>query len=244
MNETPLQVFTSLDGQYHFNILGALDEPSEYVNLFQLLRDALAEDVINIYLNTPGGRVDTMIQIIICMNNSEATIVTHLEGLCHSAGTYIFLSGDEWVVNPNTLLLFHNYSGGAAGKGNEIIANVLANDVWIKQINDNIYYPFLSREEIDSINSDKDVWMNSDEVSKRLETVIAYRESLATKEAVKARIALKDQIDTLVQNDIALSEQERALEEVRMALSIEEEIEEEERLVLEALERIEKLKGG
>ena len=227
---TSFQVFTTAndDGteEFHFNMLGPVGEATDFVELFQVLRNATEEQKVHMYLNTPGGRMDTMIQIINCMQNSKATIVTHLEGLCHSAGTYIFLSGDEFVVNQNTLLLFHNYTGGAFGKGNEIVPQVLANDMWVKQINDDIYHPFLNRAEIDYINSGEDKWMYSEEVVSRLDTVIAEREEEVRKATVRSRIAMKRQVDALVAADEKLAEAEaveaEALEEKQKVLDLAE----------------------
>lgn len=245
-NKELYQVYTTTSDngteEFHFNLLTAVEEPVLYVELFQVLRNAVETDTVHIYLNTPGGRVDTMIQIVNCMKNTKATVVTHLEGICHSAGTFIFLSGDEFVVNPNALLLFHNYSNGYFGKGNEIVQEVIETDKWIKQIADDIYFPFLSREEIDNISSGSDDWMHSKEVEKRLDKLIEYREDIARQQITKGRLAMKEQIDALVAQDseereqIELLKSEQAKEDRRVAF------ERAKERLLEAQKQFERLK--
>ena len=82
----------------HFYLSKDIGEPSMYTDMIHRINMASASDVIIIHLNTPGGQLDTGVQIINAMQNSQAKIVTVLEGVAYSLGTLIFLSGDEMVV--------------------------------------------------------------------------------------------------------------------------------------------------
>ena len=200
MSTTPVSQFTVYERPsptpkvYDFNIVGPVKDPTHYIDLLQVMRVAQEGDVLNLYMNTPGGDVTAMIQIINGMRNTKAEVIAHLEGECHSAGTFIFLSADSWVVNPNCILLFHSYSSGMWGEGHKLLSEAISVDKWLKQICDDIYRPFLTVEEIDAINSGQDLWLDSEEVVTRLEKVTEYREQLEVKEMERVQQAIRDAV--------------------------------------------------
>jgi len=175
---------------HHFYISEGVGEPDKYVEMIHRIKTAGQGDVIYIYLNTPGGRVDTGIQMISAMNNSLAHIITVLEGEVCSLGTLIFLSGDEFVVNDHCMFMIHNYSGGAYGKGHEIAAQVAATSTEFSKMARRIYTPFLTDDEITRVIQGEDFWMGSDEVRKRIDNMIKImnREFKAAEKAKKAAI--------------------------------------------------------
>ena len=61
------------------------------------------------YINSPGGRLDTTISILQAMHESEAKIITVADGKVASAVTFIFLSGDEKVYGEDSYFMFHQY---------------------------------------------------------------------------------------------------------------------------------------
>ena len=160
------QTFTAK--QTHFYISEEIGLPSEYIDMIHIIHTADTSDTIFIHLNTPGGVLDTGIQIINAMKNSQATIVTVLEGMAHSLGTLIFLSGEEMVVNDNCMMMFHNFRGGVIGKGNELTSELDATIKWFAALAKKIYVPFLSEEELKAIIKGEDIWMDSKEITKRL----------------------------------------------------------------------------
>jgi ATP-dependent protease ClpP protease subunit len=183
------------------HISGQITAPENYLQELQVIREALEGDVINIYLNTEGGRVATAVQLVNAMRNSSAKIVAHLEGECHSAGTYIFLSADEWIVNHDCIMLIHNYSGGAGGKGGEILQHAEANNRWITKLMRNVYKDFLTTEEIDAVIKNQDIWLDSDEILARLEGVLISREKLAEEHDAATREEVLKQVLALTEED-------------------------------------------
>jgi hypothetical protein len=65
--------------------------------------------------------------------------------------------------------MFHTYSSGNWGKGNEQIASALANDKWARHLFNQVYKGFLEPKEIKEMIDGKDFWMDPTEVKKRLE---------------------------------------------------------------------------
>jgi ATP-dependent protease ClpP protease subunit len=86
-----------------------------------------------------------------------------------SAATFLFLMADVCEISDHSIFMFHNFSGGTVGKGNEMLAQVHHNDKWARGLMESIYEGFFTPEEIDSILDGKDYWMDPDEVTERLQ---------------------------------------------------------------------------
>lgn len=157
--------------QISFYISGNILESHYYTELFYALRTATETDIIYLHLNTSGGDFDTGLQIINNMQASNANIVTVLEARAYSMGAFIFLSGDEFIVHDNCQLLFHIYSGSFAGRGNEQQAEVHAVSSWFEKFMTRTCQPFLGANEIKDVLKGSDVWMDSDEIRRRLEKI-------------------------------------------------------------------------
>ena len=103
------------------------------------------------------------------MRASSARVVTILEARAYSMAALIFLSGDELVVHDNCQLMFHQYSGIFSGKGNEQQAQVTAVNAWFEKVMTRICTPFLSDAEIDRIVKGSDLWLDSEDIRRRLQ---------------------------------------------------------------------------
>lgn len=157
--------------QLHFYLSGRIEEPEHYVEMIHQIRTATQNDVIHIHLNTPGGMVSTGVQIINAIDNSEALVVTHLEGEVCSMGSLIFLAGHQMIAYKHSMLMFHNYSGGVFGKGHEQKAALDASEKWYAAIQDDICSPFLTKAEIKRIKEGQDLWLLPNDVATRLENL-------------------------------------------------------------------------
>ncbi|WP_410499981.1 Clp protease ClpP [Chitinibacter sp. S2-10] len=172
--------------QVSFYFCGEIEAPHFYTDLFNTLRSASETDLIYLHLNSPGGNFDTGLQIINNMRASAARVVTVLEARAYSMAAFIFLSGDELIVHDNCQLMFHIYSGSLAGKGNEQQAQVAAQGLWFEKVMTRICSPFLSDAEISKVLKGSDVWMDSDEIRRRLSRIL--KAPNAPRKAVKKKI--------------------------------------------------------
>lgn len=154
--------------QVSYYLCGDIQEPQYYTELFYTLRTACDTDLIYLHLNSPGGDFNTGLQIINNILASEARVITVLEARAYSMAALIFLSGDELIVHDNCQLMFHIYSGSFAGKGNEQQAEVIAVSSWFEKVMTRLCSPFLSDSEISKILKGSDVWMDSDDIRRRL----------------------------------------------------------------------------
>ncbi|MCP9758199.1 Clp protease ClpP [Aquitalea sp. S1-19] len=154
--------------QISYYLSGEIVEPCHYSEMFYALRTATENDVIFLHLNTPGGDFDTGLQIINNLLATRARVVTILEARAYSMGALLFLVGDELIVHDNCQLMFHNYTSALIGKGNEQQAQVFAIGKWFEKVMQNICKPFLTVSELSRILRGEDIWMESDEIRRRL----------------------------------------------------------------------------
>ena len=155
--------------QISYYLCGEILEPQFYTEMFNTLRGASDTDLIYLHLNSSGGDFNTGLQIINNILASNAHVVTILEARAYSMAAMIFLCGDELIVHDNCQLMFHIYSGIFAGKGNEQQAEIMAVGSWFEKVMTRLTSPFLTDTEIKSILKGVDVWMDSDEIRRRLQ---------------------------------------------------------------------------
>lgn len=170
--------------QVSYYLSGELREPQYYTELFYTLRTASETDLVYLHLNSSGGDFNTGLQIINNVRASSARVVTILEARAYSMAALIFLCGDELIVHDNCQLMFHIYSGIFAGKGNEQQAEVLAVGNWFAKVMSRLCTPFLTGTEVANILKGADLWMDSDEIRRRLQRMQRPKPALRSKKKV------------------------------------------------------------
>lgn len=154
---------------HKFYITQVIKESSEYTSWFETIRNASENDVIIFHINSFGGDLFTAIQFMRVIRETKANIVASVEGACMSAATIIFLCANNWEISDHSMFMFHNYSGGTFGKGGEMYDNILHERAWSDKLLRDVYVDFLTKDEIDSLLHNKDIWMSGDEVARRLQ---------------------------------------------------------------------------
>lgn len=162
---------------HEFYLSGQIEDADEYIEWFDIIRNASSADTVRIYINSPGGDLFTTLQFLRVMSDTEATIVTSVEGACMSAATMIFLHGHMQEVTPHSLFMFHDYSSGTFGKGGEQYDQIQFERGWSRKFMKEVYKDFLTEAEIESMMHNKDIWMDSDEVVKRLTSLMEKRKA-------------------------------------------------------------------
>lgn len=173
--------------QVSYYLCGEIREPHYYTELFYTLRTAAETDLVYLHLNSSGGDFNTGLQIINNILASNARVVTILEARAYSMAALIFLCGDELIVHDNCQLMFHIYSGIFAGKGNEQQAEVAAIGSWFEKVMSRLCSPFLTDGEIAGILKGADLWMDSDEIRRRLRRMKRASTAAKRKKVSKAK---------------------------------------------------------
>lgn len=154
---------------HEFYLTGRIEEADQYIAVFDMIRHATSEDVVKIYVNSPGGDLFTALQFGRAMGDSDATIIVSVEGQCCSAATIIALAADMVELSNHCVWMCHNYSSGMIGKGHELHSQAEFERDWSIKLMKDIYDGFLSESEIQRMLNGADLWMGTDDVMKRLE---------------------------------------------------------------------------
>lgn len=143
-------------------------DANAYSKLFDLLRSVGEYDVVRVYINCPGGNLFTGVQLISCMKQSAAHIITFLDGQAMSLAPLILFAGDDINISENSLIMFHHYSSWGGGKGNEQLSNATAMNEFYKNSLIKYAKPFLNDDEIDKIIDGKDLYFGDDIINERI----------------------------------------------------------------------------
>ena len=172
----PKNGYRKVSGNYYeFYLSGAITAPEDYVEWFNIIRNATNNDVVKIYINSRGGDADTAIQFMRVLGETEAHVICSIEGSCMSAATMVFLCAQEFEITPHSLFMVHNYSGGIFGKGAEIYDQAVFERKWSAEFMGHIYKDFLTEPEINVLLDGKDMWMTSSEVMDRCQVMAKAR---------------------------------------------------------------------
>ena len=163
-------------------------EPHKYSKLFDLLSSASPYDIIKIHINSPGGDMHTGSQLITHMQTSQAHIITILESSAMSLAPLILFAGDDIEISEHSIIMFHDYSTGEYGKGNEMVRSANAYCSYYKSMLEKYAKPFLTDKEIKDIVNGQDLYIQDEvEINKRLERLMKHRADEAERlEALEA----------------------------------------------------------
>lgn len=173
---------------HEFYLSGTIESSDEYIEWFDMIRHATKNDIVKIFINSYGGDLFTAIQFLRVLGETEATIIVSVEGACMSAATILFMCGHQFEVSEHSMFMFHNYSSGVMGKGGEMFDQLQHERVWSEKLLRDIYSDFLTEKEISAILDNKDIWMDGDEVIKRLSKKVKKQEK-----AEKSKESTKDE---------------------------------------------------
>lgn len=146
------------------------DDPKNHIEAVDMIREAGEEDVIEVLITSPGGRVDIADMYLAAFGDSKAKIITRAIGECASAATTVFLAGDERVCDPGSYFMFHNVQlGGVAGDS----ANVFSRTKFYERLFKEKFYvqmsQVLNKGELDELfERAGEVYLTADEMNDRL----------------------------------------------------------------------------
>lgn len=163
---------------HEFYISGAIDSPECYIDMFDTIRHASPRDTIKLHINSFGGDMFTSLQFMRVLSETEAYVIASIEGACMSAATMLFLVSDSVEITPHSSVMIHNYSSGTYGKGGEQFHQIQHERRWSEVLFKEVYEDFLTKDEIHSVLENKDIWLDSDEVLKRLQKRADIRKEL------------------------------------------------------------------
>ncbi len=139
-------------------------------SVFNELRQAGHDDVLEIRINSGGGFVNEGLQFYNLMREKfPKRTHAYLDNHGYSMGALLFCMADRRVVYPYSDLMFHNYAASFSGKGGELKSRLDHRDTLLRKFFKDMIVEkgFLTEEEFEDMIIGKDFWMDVEEMCKR-----------------------------------------------------------------------------
>lgn len=155
---------------YVISIWDNIEEYKDYDDLFKTLSKITADDTVKLNVSTPGGRCDIGFALIDRLMTLECPLDIYVPYPTYSMGAIMALCGNSLEIAPGAFLMFHDYSTGTKGKGNEIFKQTEAYIETFSYKFNEICQPFLSEKECNNILNGKDLYIkwNDEKLAKRI----------------------------------------------------------------------------
>lgn len=155
--------------KYTINLDRTLTYNDEFQEELYTIRNATEHDLVDILIASNGGSVDVMQCFLSAIESSPATITTHLVGSAASAATFIFLSASNLVVHENATMMLHEMQVVDGGTMSNLKRAVDHIDECNKRMINKYYTHFLTEEEINNLLRGEEMYLQSEDIMKRLE---------------------------------------------------------------------------
>ena len=161
-------------------------DPSNYREVISLLMNANETDQINLFINSPGGNLDTATSIITAIQCCPGEVTAYLMGACHSAASIITMYCTQVHVFNSAYMMAHTASFGSVGNTSTIKAHTDFTVAQVEKLLDDAYEGFLTKDELAKVKNGVEVWFDNEQIVTRLKgrmKVLAKRRSDAEKVA-------------------------------------------------------------
>lgn len=90
---------------------------------YNLMPEEKAPDIIHLYINSPGGYVDSCMHLIDVIKQSRIPVYTYGMGSIASCGVMLMMSGVKGhrYLTQNTAVMSHEFSGGMRGQYHDMV---------------------------------------------------------------------------------------------------------------------------
>jgi len=172
--------------------IGAFRELKKGLHLvFNELLQADTNDTLEFRIHSRGGMVLEGQQFYnIIEEKFQNRTTAYLDNFGYSMGALLFCMAAKRVAFPHSDFMFHNYSGGAVGKGGEIKSRIKHQSKVIERFLYDLIVKqgFLSKSEFEQMLIGQDFWMDTKELCKRgiATHIIVDGKELTAKEYLKS----------------------------------------------------------
>lgn len=180
MTQRPSQVISKsfVSSEYNLYLHNEIShDADDYLEHFAVYHQAGPEDLIRLWIQSPGGSVSVGHQYIQHMKRCPATIVAVIGMGTASEGTAICLAADDWEVDEMSTFLVHGFSYGTYGHEAQVYNTATFNKKLNERSLRNTYSGFLNENEILEALKGVDLLFDGDELVERLALFKEYRNS-------------------------------------------------------------------
>jgi ATP-dependent protease ClpP protease subunit len=201
---------------HHIWLNSEIESADKYVDIFDCLMQATEGDVVAVHINSPGGDLDTALQIIDALESTPATTIAFLEGQACSAGSMIAMACENVEVSEYAYMMIHTFNQGISGKFSDIQNSTDFHRKWWKEVFEKLYADFCTPEEIESVLAGHELWLDADEIVERFNHRKQVREEESSKEKNKKQTQINKIVELMKKNDVNLGELAAAMKQRMM----------------------------
>lgn len=175
----PSQVITTsfVNTEYNLYLHGAIGEADEMMEHYSVFHSAGPQDLIRLWLVSPGGDLSTGSEYAKHMEECKAPIIGIVGMGTASMATALAMKCDDLEISDMSTFLVHGFSYGTGGTENSVynqaVFNKKLNERWVR----NTYTGFLTEEEIVDTLRGVDILIDSEDLQKRWDMFKEYRSS-------------------------------------------------------------------
>lgn len=162
-----------------------IKEAKYYRNWIQSVESLNEGDLVYLSVNSYGGYLDGAIAIINAMRSTDANVHVCIDGVAASAASLIALAAPSVSVSEYASMMIHAATFGAFGKQSDVISHASFVDKQVKALMHDIYKDFLTEEEFKDVIVGREIWLDSEEIVKRLKRRSEIQEMREKEEQVQ-----------------------------------------------------------
>lgn len=163
---------------YDYKLFGDIIEVDNYFDLIDALNDASPDDEFIIRIHSGGGLLGTADVIINAIQTTQARVHGHIESLCGSAATMVFLACHSYSVSPRATFFVHTASSCTVGKEHENYASIMFDRKRVHNLIKETYAGLLTESEISNVLNGQDYYFDAEELMERLEKYSDYQREM------------------------------------------------------------------
>lgn len=152
-----------------------IKDPTYYRQAFQVLRSSRKGDLVQIFISSHGGNLNSALIFKNCIEACEADVVAIIEAEAYSAASLIALSCPNIEVKPYATMMLHSASFGSGGSVQNVRDHVEFTGRHAESLMEEVYRDFISPPEMEDLKKGRELWFDYKQISDRLEAMFKAR---------------------------------------------------------------------
>jgi ATP-dependent protease ClpP protease subunit len=156
--------------RYRFHVGVFFELKNGLHDVFNELKDASKNDTLELIINSHGGLIFEGKQFYnLIQEKFHNRTTAYLDNVGYSMGALLFCMANKRVVYEYSDFMFHDYWGGAHGKGGELKSQIKYSTKTLKKFFHDVIVKkgFLTKKEFAQMLVGQDYWMDSKELCQR-----------------------------------------------------------------------------
>ena len=165
--DEPQNIYERIEGgkKYKLFIGNFESTPRENFRIFNKLQEAEPNSLLEIFISSDGGNFYEILDFYNVIK--PKFFVTTFLSRGYSAGSLMFLIGDDRIIYEHSDFMVHSYTSVTSGKRQDLLDRTYHQDKIITRFFNKVYKPYFTKKELKKIDKGQDFWMDSEEMLKR-----------------------------------------------------------------------------